>query len=219
MDVAEAGEAPGAFVISHNAQVLSEPQSGGSPVSTLKRWTVIPRLEGQLLVEEDGWVKLGEGRYIEDESIARFRKARRPRRLRPDEKWIAVDVKEQLLHAYEGEKLVRVIPCSTGKRGNTEPGRYRIQWKRRLQTMRMKKGHLRIEDVQWVMYYDRKDGIAIHTAYWHDSFGTPVSHGCVNLPSLDAKWLFEWSSPRVLPEDSESFSAPGQAGSRVMVFR
>jgi lipoprotein-anchoring transpeptidase ErfK/SrfK len=83
----------------------------------------------------------------------------------------------------------------------------------------MKNGRLRIEDVQWVMYYNRKDGIAIHSAYWHDDFGKPVSHGCVNLTIPDARWLFEWSAPWVLPEDSERFPAPGQPGSTVVVFK
>ena len=132
--------------------------------------------------------------------------------------WLSVDLKEQLFYAYKGEQLVRVVPCSTGKRGNTAPGRFRLQWKVRKQTMRLRQGEFRVENVDWVMYYDRDHGIAIHTAYWHQNFGQPVSHGCINLPHEDARWVYEWSHPLVLPEDSETFPVPGEPGSRVVVF-
>jgi len=150
---------------------------------------------------------------------ASVRPAPEPPQLGPDEKWIAVDLEQQLLHAYVGERLVMVVPCSTGLKGNTRPGRYRIQWKRRLQTMQLRGGHVRVEDVQWVMYYDRRNSIAIHAAYWHSDFGRPMSHGCVNLPTEDARWLYEWSLPRSMPEDSESFQSEENPGTRVVVFR
>mgnify|MGYP003460790367 CR=1 FL=1 len=49
-----------------------------------------------------------------------------------------------------------------------------------------------IANVPYAMYYDR--GYAIHGASWHNRFGTPISHGCINLPVDTAKWLFEWTS-------------------------
>jgi lipoprotein-anchoring transpeptidase ErfK/SrfK len=151
-------------------------------------------------------------------ALAQVRTAPVPSPLAPDEKWIAVDLAQQLLHAYVGERPVRIVPCSTGINGNTKPGSYRIQWKRRLQTLQLKRGHIRVEDVQWVMYYDKADSIAIHTAYWHDDFGKRASHGCVNVPRDDARWLYEWSSPTPAPEDSETFSHDGARGTRVVVF-
>lgn len=48
-----------------------------------------------------------------------------------------------------------------------------------------------VPNVPYVMYYDR--GYGIHGAYWHNNFGTPVSHGCVNLAPNHAKWLFDWA--------------------------
>jgi hypothetical protein len=141
-----------------------------------------------------------------------------PSALEPGEKWIAVDLSEQLLHAYVGARPVRFVPCSTGIKGNTRPGSYRIQWKRRLQTLQLKRGHIRVEDVQWVMYYDKANSIAIHTAYWHGAFGRPTSHGCVNVPRDDARWLYEWSSPVPAAEDSETFAHDGARGTRVVVF-
>jgi hypothetical protein len=52
-----------------------------------------------------------------------------------------------------------------------------------------------LRDVPWVMYF--KGGYALHGAYWHDDFGRPRSHGCVNLAPIDARYVFEWSLPDV----------------------
>ncbi len=210
---------PSAIVTSPNVEVFDAPQGKGKLLRKLERWVTVPGLRDEPLLVEQGWVKLPEGGYVSDDHISRIRPAPRPPRLKPDERWIAVDIKEQLFHAYEGEQLIRVIPCSTGIRGNTKPGMYRIQWKRRMQTMRLRHGRLRVEDVQWVMYYHRRNDIAIHSAYWHHNFGKPVSHGCVNLPPGDARWVFEWSTPRLRPEDSERFQGPRNPGSRVIVFK
>ena len=49
-----------------------------------------------------------------------------------------------------------------------------------------------VPDVPYTMYYD--GGMAIHGAYWHNMFGTPVSHGCTNVAVNHAKWLFDWAS-------------------------
>jgi hypothetical protein len=208
---------PQAIVTTDNAEVFSTPDDAAKSVGTLKRWSVITASAGGPLHTENGWVTLSDGSFVRDDDISRIRPAPVPEDIEPNEKWIAVDLKEQLLHAYEGEKLVRVVPCSTGMEGNTEPGNYRIQWKRRMQTLRPEE-RLRVEDVQWVMYYYPRKGIAIHAAYWHENFGKPVSHGCVNLPARDARWAFEWSSPHVLPEDSERFPLPRGSGTRVIVF-
>lgn len=56
-------------------------------------------------------------------------------------------------------------------------------------------GQFELRDVPWVQYFDR--GYALHAAYWHDQFGTPRSHGCVNLSPIDAHRLFQWTEPRV----------------------
>ena len=68
------------------------------------------------------------------------------------------------------------------------------------------------------MYYQRRRSIAIHAAHWHDDFGTPVSHGCVNLTPDDARWLYEWALPYSRPEDSESFATARYRGTRILVF-
>lgn len=219
VDIEPGKSLPGAIVVGDNAKRFSEPDENSPSLGRLERWSIIPRIAGEPIVAENGWVRLEEaGGYARDEDLARLRPPPKPKRLAPDERWLSVDLEEQLFHAYKGEQLVRVIPCSTGKRGNTAPGRYRLQWKLRKQTMRLRQGAFRVENVDWVMYYDMENGIAIHTAYWHQDFGQPVSHGCVNLPLEDARWVYEWTHPLVLPEDSERFPVPGEPGSRVVVF-
>jgi hypothetical protein len=54
--------------------------------------------------------------------------------------------------------------------------------------------------VPWTMVF-HKTGVALHGTYWHDNFGARMSHGCVNLRSVDAKWLFRWTEPVYDPSD------------------
>jgi hypothetical protein len=209
---------PGAVVIGREVPVLAAADEGSTVKGRLDRWSVI-KASGQTPLSKNGdFVALPDGGFVHDRHVARVRTAPLPKHLGAAERWIAVDTAEQLLHAYEGKALVRIIPASTGKRGNTHEGNYRIQKKLRRQTMQLRMSRVRVEDVQWVMYYDKDDGIAIHSAYWHDDFGTPVSHGCVNLPQEDARWLFEWTDPVSLPGDSVRLPLPRDSGTRVVVF-
>ncbi|MCS6827472.1 MAG: L,D-transpeptidase [Caldilinea sp.] len=110
----------------------------------------------------------------------------------PDgERWIEVIVSEQKLIAWQGDTPVFETIVSTGKRGfETIPGEFRIYVK--YEKTRMRGPGYDTPDVPWTMYYHR--GFAIHGAYWHNNFGTPVSHGCVNLRVPEAKALYDWAS-------------------------
>ncbi len=106
------------------------------------------------------------------------------------ERWIEVNLSTQRLIAWEGSKPVYAVIISTGKKGTpTIPGIFAIQSKRRIDRMRGE--DYDIDDVPYAQYYS--GGYAIHGAYWHRNFGTPVSHGCINLAVDHAKWLFNWS--------------------------
>ncbi|AGF53037.1 sll0670 [Synechocystis sp. PCC 6803] len=107
-----------------------------------------------------------------------------------EERWIEVNLSTQRLIAWEGNKPVYAIIISTGKKGTpTIPGIFTIQSKRSID--RMRGADYDIDDVPYAQYYS--GGYAIHGAYWHNKFGTPVSHGCINLAVDHAKWLFNWS--------------------------
>lgn len=108
-----------------------------------------------------------------------------------DDRWIEVNVSTQRLVAWEGGTPVYAIIVSTGV--ETDPtliGSFAVQSKHR--TARMRGEDYDVPDVPFVMYYDGNYGI--HGAYWHYSFGTPVSHGCVNVAVDHAEWLFNWAS-------------------------
>ncbi len=107
------------------------------------------------------------------------------------ERWIEVIISEQKLIAWQGDVPVFETIVSTGKPGwRTLPGEFAVY--RKYDETRMRGPGYDTPDVPWTMYYS--GGFAIHGAYWHDNFGTPVSHGCVNLRVPEAKALYEWSS-------------------------
>jgi lipoprotein-anchoring transpeptidase ErfK/SrfK len=108
-----------------------------------------------------------------------------------NERWIDVILSTQTVHAYEGDRLVRSFVVSTGRPATpTLTGQYRIYIKLLKTDMRGPGYHLR--DVPYTMYYYR--GYGLHGTYWHSNFGTPMSAGCVNLRTEDAKWLFNFAS-------------------------
>ncbi|MFB2838126.1 L,D-transpeptidase [Floridanema evergladense] len=108
-----------------------------------------------------------------------------------EQRWIQIDLSNQRLIAWEGTKPVYAIVISTGKTETpTLLGTFAIQTKHRV--ARMTGPGYDVPDVPYTMYFHR--GYAIHGAYWHNRFGTPVSHGCINVAPNHAAWLFNWAS-------------------------
>jgi lipoprotein-anchoring transpeptidase ErfK/SrfK len=144
------------------------------------------------------------------------------------EKWIDVDLRDQSLVAMEGDKAVYATIVSTGRKDPDDPekdhrtpeGNFRIREKHVTVTMdddAASDGTYRIEDVPWVMYFER--GVALHGAFWHSSFGRERSHGCVNLQPFDAKRLFEWAGPTLPTGWHGVASTKENPGTRVIVHR
>jgi lipoprotein-anchoring transpeptidase ErfK/SrfK len=115
--------------------------------------------------------------------------------LRPGEKWIDVNLTTQTLNAYEGSQHVFTSLVSSGTwQHATVTGQFRVYLRYEAQTMN---GYLLgydyfLEDVPYVMYF--YEDYALHGTYWHNNFGTPMSHGCVNLPTPNAEWIYNWST-------------------------
>lgn len=106
------------------------------------------------------------------------------------EKWIDINLSRQTLTAYEGRTPVFTAVVSTGtSRTPTVVGTFRIYVKYRSTTMSGPGYHL--TNVPYTMYFYR--GYGIHGTYWHNNFGTPMSHGCVNMRTPDAEWLYNWA--------------------------
>ena len=120
----------------------------------------------------------------------------RPEGVPWDARWVHVDLNEEVLTAYEGDTLVFATLISSGTREHpTRVGLYRVSYKG-VHDLMHGEGYF-VEEVPFVLYFH--DGEALHGAFWHDRFGTAVTHGCVNLSPADAAWLFEWAPPS-LPE-------------------
>lgn len=121
--------------------------------------------------------------------------ASNPSRLVPTTgKWIDIDIGDQRITAYQGTTPLKSVLVSTGVAWHPTPlGRYAIYLKIPSQTMSGGSGadYYRLPGVPWVMYFAGAN--AIHGTYWHHNFGTPMSHGCVNLTIDDAKWFYEWA--------------------------
>lgn len=105
-------------------------------------------------------------------------------------KWIEIDLSQQRLYAHVGQTTVFKAVVSTGTRYYpTVVGRFRIYSKYR--ATHMSGPGYSLPNVPWTMYFYR--GYAIHGAYWHNNFGTRMSHGCVNMRIPDSKWLYQWA--------------------------
>jgi len=121
---------------------------------------------------------------------------------REDTKVIKIDLTNQRLYAYKNDKKVYGFTVSTGKWGKTPTGEFNIWTK--LEYTLMKGGskvlntYYYLPNVPYTMYFYNADtpkylGFGIHGTYWHNNFGHPMSHGCVNMKPEDAKVLFYWS--------------------------
>ncbi|PWH18132.1 MAG: hypothetical protein DDG60_00890 [Anaerolineae bacterium] len=105
-------------------------------------------------------------------------------------KWIEVDLSEQRLYAWEGKTLVAVFLISSGAAPyHTITGSYPI-YEKHLKANMWGPGYF-LPDVPYTMYFYK--GYGIHGTYWHNNFGTPMSHGCINLSIPDAEWLYGWA--------------------------
>lgn len=108
------------------------------------------------------------------------------------QRWIEVDLTEQTLTAWQGDSPILRTVVSTGMpQYPTVTGTYAVGAK--YTSQRMTGPGYDIPDVPWVMYF--YSGYAIHGAYWHDRFGTPISHGCVNVRMDEAEFLYHWAEP------------------------
>ena len=141
-------------------------------------------------------------------------------------KRLEIDLEKQVLRAYEGDTVVLETLTSTGPYLRTENGQ-RIfgtpagDWQidRKRPTRHMAGSDLAADDffdlpgVPWVSYFHWW-GVSFHGTYWHNDYGRPRSHGCINLTPQTAKWIYRWSQP-IAPISEKEFKADGTP---VLVF-
>jgi hypothetical protein len=126
----------------------------------------------------------------------------------PAEKRVVVYLREQALSAFEGQREVYRARISSGANyfgadgvtlvNGTPQGAHNI-WSKRF-SRHMQGGTIEsgydVPGVGWVAYF-ASNGAALHSTYWHNDFGVPKSHGCLNCRPEDARWLFRWTMPHV----------------------
>jgi hypothetical protein len=141
------------------------------------------------------WYLIGQDQWINQIFVGKVTPSTMPEGVVPGAAWIDINLFEQTLAAYVGDRMVYATLVSSGLPGwNTPPGLFQIWLK--VGAGKMSGAHGRpdyyfLEDVPWSMYFNQD--VALHGAYWHNSFGYQHSHGCVNLAPLDAQWLFNWA--------------------------
>lgn len=114
-----------------------------------------------------------------------------PSGVKKGEIWIDVDLTNQQLRVYKGKNLLNTYIVSTGTwRTPTVTGQYRIYVKYLSADMAGPGYYL--PDVPYVMYF--YEGYGLHGTYWHNNFGTPMSHGCVNLRTDNAEWVYNMAN-------------------------
>jgi lipoprotein-anchoring transpeptidase ErfK/SrfK len=133
----------------------------------------------------------------------------------PRFKRVEVYLPEQVLIAYEHDEPVYMARVATGAKfrdGNYEtPTGWREIFRKR-PSRHMARGNLAaggydLPGVPWNSYIT-EEGIAFHGTYWHNNFGRPRSHGCINLSPTAARWLYRWTMP-VVPADQSHIYEPG----------
>ena len=189
------------------------------------RFTVV-QLTGQSKVVDDrGYWETADGWWMRDVDGSISRPGPPPKGLAPGERWIDVNLGQQSLVAFEGDKPVFATIVSTGRHDDdpakdhsTRPGEFRIREKHIAATMdadTASDGPYSIEDVPWIMYFD--GSTALHGAFWHSRFGHERSHGCVNMTPHDAHELFGWVGPALPPGWHGVRATDANPGTRVVV--
>ncbi|MGD8608655.1 MAG: L,D-transpeptidase [Myxococcales bacterium] len=154
---------------------------------------------------EGAWAEIEGGGWMRLSDLARAERTEPPEGVGPHDRWVDVDVEQQVLVAYEGETPMFATLVSTGrdtKQSKTPMGTFPIWVKLDytdmddLERTDVDKNYS-IQDVPWVQFF--KGSYGFHAAFWHDDFGRRRSHGCINLSPADARYLFQFTQPALPP--------------------
>ncbi|HET7098679.1 MAG TPA: L,D-transpeptidase [Patescibacteria group bacterium] len=139
------------------------------------------------------------------------------------EKHIYVDLTTQTLSAYQADTLFMQVPVSTGKWFPTPTGDFTIWEKVRATKMSGGSGadYYYLPNVPFVMFFSNDKvaagrGFSLHGAYWHDNFGHAMSHGCVNMRTVDAHKLYDWASPTA--SGNITLSTDNDPGTKITIY-
>lgn len=181
-------------------------------------WPAHQTLEVRL---KPGPARSAQGGFLAEPVSARFSTG--------SDRRIEVWLDRQRVEIFENGELIKTLKASTGKsKTPTVTGSFYIYARFPKKTMKStglkpgEKGYYEVKDVPYAQYFH--EGYAFHGAFWHNAFGQPASHGCINLATQeknsrqgvneDAGWLFQWASlgvPVTVHETSPPKAIPASA--------
>ncbi len=198
-----------------------------TPKGSIDRFEMVQLEYNYLAIDKIDYFQMKDGDWIRDAHVRMTTPGKRPPEVGPYERWIDVDISEQTLVVFEGDKPVYATLISSGKESrikekdhSTPRGMWRVREKHIASTMDgdgSAAGDLpySIEDVPYIMYFHKS--YATHGAFWHSNYGYQMSHGCVNLAPLDAKWIFFYADPQLPQGMHGNWSTDSNLGSMVVV--
>ncbi len=198
---------------------------------TLSAQGTIDPLTVHETIAPDNTVAIFDGKPIATAPLPFFRLAqqRAPENILGDtsaEKRIEIDLTNQRLSAFEGDRKIYDFLVSTGKWGRTPTGEFRIWVKLRSTKMEGGSKALRtyyyLPNVPYTMFFandqiPRWRGFGIHGTYWHDNFGHPMSHGCINMKTEEVAQIYQWAQPDLKGKASIHATADNP-GTRIVIY-
>jgi len=141
------------------------------------------------------------------------------------DKRIEIDLTNQRLYAYEGDRKVYDFLVSTGKWGRTPTGTFDIWIK--LRYTKMEGGnkdlgtYYYLPNVPYVMFFYNNQipkyrGYGIHGTYWHNNFGHPMSHGCINMKTEEVEQLYSWANPP--STKNTTYASADNPGTKIVIY-
>jgi len=192
---------------------LAEPREAAAPMPALAYQAEILLLPEPTRNAEGRWWALDGGGYLHDRHVGRWSRPIPPESIGAVEVWIDVEIDQQILTVMRGPEPLFATLISSGFKGPTPRGLFRISMKQAIGQMQSRpdaEESYNVEAVPYVQYF--AGNFALHGAFWHYRFGHRISHGCVNLSPRDARRVFDMTAPHALPgwvNAYESESAPG----------
>lgn len=205
-------EYPMAWILRNTVPSLSpgaDAPEDGLPLMRYERVSIF----ATVTVDGWEWYQIGPDQWVEQKMVAKVLPVERTADI-DTERWISIDLYEQVIIAYEGDTPAFASLVSSGLADwPTNEGLFHIYLRNPRAPMsgaNAQPDFYDLEEVPWTMYFD--GDIAVHGAYWHDGFGYRHSHGCVNMSIADAFWLYQWASAEF------DFTIPKDTGSAVLVY-
>ncbi|WP_156339112.1 L,D-transpeptidase [Chondromyces crocatus] len=206
VDMNKGWELPLAFVHKEGAHKYDLSKAALDKNGKLPWHTAVQLTGKSKFVGKTRLVEAKEGYWVRDADVAiAVKPSELPPHAKGNTRWIDISILNQVVILYEGPKPVYATAAATGRDGLADPkttfstvrGTFRIREKHVTTTMDSHESGNKFElrDVPWVQYFEA--GYAIHASPWHDDYGRPRSHGCINLSPIDARRVFMWTDPPV----------------------